>query len=111
VKLIPPLRAALEFLIAVIHHLPPRVIDLLRTARAATRAPIQIWSDAMWEDLLEGADVIHFIDNTSALYGLAKGYSPQGDSSVLIRAFHALNIARAANVWFAWVASKANIAD
>ena len=40
-----------------------------------------------------------------------KGYSAKGDSSVLIRAFHALNIARAANVWFAWVASKANIAD
>ena len=109
--LLPPLRAALEFLIAVIHHLTPRVIDLLRTARAATRAPILIWSDAMWEDLLEGADVIHFIDNTSALYGLVKGYSAQGDSSVLIRAFHALNISRAANVWFAWIASKANIAD
>ncbi len=48
-------------------------------------------------DILEAADVLHFIDHTTALSGLAKGYSPQGDSPVLIRAFHALNIARAAN--------------
>ena len=49
VALTAPLWAALVFLRAIIHRLPPRVIDLLSTARAASRAPILIWSDARWE--------------------------------------------------------------
>ena len=33
-------------------------------------------------------DVIHFIDNTGALFGLAKGYSGDDDSARMIHAFH-----------------------
>jgi hypothetical protein len=60
---------------------------------------------------LREQDVVHFIDNTSALYGMVKGYSPVPDSLNIIRAFHAANIALRANVWFNYVASKANVAD
>ena len=59
----------------------------------------------------EGMDVVHYIDNTSALYGLVKGYSPRPDSLRIIRAFHVANVALGANVWFNYVATKANLAD
>ena len=55
--------------------------------------------------------MIHFIDNSSALYGMVKGYSSQPDNLSIIRAFHAANLAMRANVWFSYVASKANVAD
>ena len=51
------------------------------------------------------------MDNSSALYGLVKGYSSRPDSLAIIRAFHAANLAIRANVWFNYVASKANVAD
>ena len=56
-------------------------------------------------------DVLHFVDNTSALYGMVKGYSRVPDSSAIIRAFQVANIALGANVWFNYVATKANVAD
>ena len=60
---------------------------------------------------LRGRDVIHFIDNTGALMGLAKGYSADVDSARLISVFHVVNAAVAANTWFEYVASGANISD
>ena len=62
------------------------------------------------EDLV-GWEVVHFVDNTSAVYGLVKGYSPQPDSAAIIAAFHVSNVALRALVWFNYVASKANVAD
>ena len=56
-------------------------------------------------------DVIHFIDNTAAASGMAKGYSPVIDSARIIHAFHALNVNLQTNVHFEWVKSEANIAD
>ena len=56
-------------------------------------------------------DVIHFVDNSSALYGLVKGYSGLPDSLAIIRALHAANLALRANLWFNYVASHANIGD
>ena len=55
--------------------------------------------------------MVHYIDNTSALYSLTKGYSSQPDSLSIIRAFHILDIQVRANVWFNYVATKANVAD
>ena len=60
---------------------------------------------------LRDRDVIHFIDNTGAIFGIAKGYSADLDSARLISVFHTLNAALGANVWFEYVASAANIAD
>ena len=56
-------------------------------------------------------DVIHFIDNTGALVGLAKGYSRDVDTSRIAHVFHTVCAAAQANVWFEYVASGANIAD
>ena len=52
-----------------------------------------------------------WVDNSGALGGLIKGYSGRPDSLSIIRAFHAANLAMQANVWFNYVASKANVAD
>ena len=60
---------------------------------------------------LRGRDVIHFIDNTGALFGLTKGYYGEVDGARLVHAFHATTAAIDSNVWFEWVASVANIAD
>ena len=38
---------------------------------------------------LAGEDIIHFIDNTSALAALTKGYSGVPDSARLVHTFHA----------------------
>jgi len=62
-------------------------------------------------DQLRGPDVIHFIDNTGAMFGLAKGYSADIDSARLISVFHVMNAAVRANVWFEYVPSGANISD
>ena len=60
---------------------------------------------------LSKRDVIHFIDNTAAVAGIAKGYSTKPDSARIIHAYHALNVRMSAQVHFEWVRSEANIAD
>ena len=62
-------------------------------------------------ELFAGRKVLHFIDNTAAVAGLTKGYSARVDSARIVHAFHAFNVGLTAEVWFEWVASKANIAD
>ena len=56
-------------------------------------------------------DVIHFIDNTAAVAGIAKGFSAKPDSARIIHAYHALNVKIGSRVYFEWVKSEANIAD
>lgn len=55
--------------------------------------------------------VIHFIDNTSAIAGLVKGYAAMPDSARLVHAFHAFNVGVRCVPWFAHVRSKANVSD
>ena len=64
-----------------------------------------------FSDLLRGREVIHFIDNTGALFGLMKGYARDVDSARLVHSFHAICAALGSRVWLAYVASKANLAD
>jgi hypothetical protein len=61
--------------------------------------------------LLQGRKVMHFIDNTSAVSALIKGYSGKPDSALIVHAFHAWNLGLKASVWLEYVRSKANIAD
>lgn len=61
--------------------------------------------------LLAGRDAIHWIDNTSALAALCKGYSRAPDSARLVHAFHAWNVKAQARVWFEYVPSAANPSD
>ena len=63
-------------------------------------------------DQLRDRDVVHFIDNSGALVGLAKGYSSDVDSARLVSAFHVMNATVRSNVWFEYVPSRgANISD
>jgi hypothetical protein len=55
--------------------------------------------------------VIHWVDNTSAVAGLLKGYSSVADSARIVHAFWAIASALGSDVWFEYVPSKANIAD
>ena len=66
------------------------------------------YSMAPW---LERRKVLHFIDNTAAACGIAKGYSAKCDSARIIHTYHALNVPLQAQVHFEWVKSEANIAD
>ena len=58
-----------------------------------------------------GREVIHFIDNTQALYSLAGGSSRQVDCSRLVHVYQCLIAALQAQVWFEYCPSGANIAD
>jgi len=60
---------------------------------------------------LKDRDVLHWVDNTSAIFGLYKGYSASDDSSRLIQIFHLLMAKLNFRTWWEYVASKANIAD
>lgn len=62
-------------------------------------------------DQLAGRAVCHWIDNTSAMAALAKGYSRAIDSARIVHAFHSWNVGAGVSVWFEYVRSKANIAD
>ena len=55
--------------------------------------------------------VIHFIDNTGALFGMAKGYTRVVDAARMVHVFHSLCAAINAQVWFEFVPSGANLAD
>jgi len=60
---------------------------------------------------LRSRDVLHFIDNTAAVAGIAKGFSAKPDSARIIHTYHALNVKIQAQVHFEWVKSEDNIAD
>ena len=55
--------------------------------------------------------VLHWIDNTSALSALTRGYSGVPDSVRLVHTFHAFNLGLRAQVWFEYVCSESNPSD
>jgi hypothetical protein len=55
--------------------------------------------------------VLHFIDNTSAVAGLLRGYSAVEDSARIVHAFWALATGLGLVAYFEYVKSSANIAD
>ena len=62
-------------------------------------------------DILADREVLHAIDNTSAIAALIKGYSRAVDSVRIIHAFYAFNLGLSTSAWFEYVATDANIAD
>jgi hypothetical protein len=78
---------------------------------AALMVYLLLDSDAVIRARVAGRDVLHWVDNTSAIFALFKGYSPSADSCKLIVMFHALMAKLQFRVWWEYVASKANIAD
>ena len=62
-------------------------------------------------ELLRGENVIHFIDNSSAVAALVKGYSQKPDSAHILHALWALVCGLSCAPWFEFVRTKANVAD
>ena len=60
---------------------------------------------------LRGHRIVHYIDNTSAVAALVKGYSSAPDSARIVHAFHSHSLQLCAGVWFQYVNTKANVAD
>ena len=58
-----------------------------------------------------GRDVIHFVDNTSAIYSVIKGASTSADSARLVHLISCVLCALDVKVYFEYVPSKENIAD
>jgi len=61
--------------------------------------------------VFKGARVCHWIDNTSAVAALCKGYSGVPDSARIVHAFHATLAGLGCRAWLEYVASKANVSD
>jgi len=57
-----------------------------------------------------GREVIAFIDNSGALFGLSKGYMRDVDSARMVHVFHSLAAALSSQFWFEFVPSGANLA-
>ena len=70
-------------------------------------APYAAVDAAEWR----GRRVIHWIDNSSAVAALAKGYSSAIDSALIVQALHATLAGLEVDVWFEYVRTDANVAD
>ena len=62
-------------------------------------------------DVLAGRHVIHWIDNESAVYSLAKGYSGAADSARVVNLYHACVAQLGVTPWLEYVGTDDNIAD
>ena len=62
-------------------------------------------------DLCRDRQVIHWIDNTSAISCLIHGYSGKADSALLVNAFNLFNAGLKSRIHYEYVESKANVAD
>ena len=60
---------------------------------------------------LTNARCLHYVDNTSAVAALAKGYSGSPDSGRLVHAFHATALGLGCACYFEYVRSEANVSD
>ena len=58
-----------------------------------------------------GREVIHFVDNTTALSKAVHGYANEPDMANLVNSLHICDAMLAIDAWWEWVPSKANVAD
>jgi hypothetical protein len=65
----------------------------------------------LWKQMLKNSDVVFYIDNDSARFGLIKAYSPSVQSNLIISAFVNLELSLRVNSWFSRVPSFSNPAD
>ena len=61
--------------------------------------------------LLAGRDVLHWVDDTSAIAAMTTGYSSRPGSARLVHALHAWCAATRTSIWLEYVPSAANAAD
>ena len=62
-------------------------------------------------DELRGSQVIHWIDNESAVYALVKGYSGAADSARIVNLYHCCVAQLEVTPWIEYVQSEDNLAD
>ena len=62
-------------------------------------------------ELVNGRDVMHFIDNTAALSSTVHGYSSRPAMAEVVTLYHLRLFALQVSVWHEWIPSSANIAD
>ena len=68
-------------------------------------------SRMLWADRLRDRDVIHYVDNEGAKYGVIKGSSPSRESAWLIHAFWDREIKNRSRSWVSRVPTCCNIGD
>ena len=62
-------------------------------------------------ELFRGREVVHFVDNTSAIYSAIKGYSSSRDSARIVHILHCVLAALGVTLWLEYVPSKENPSD
>ena len=77
------------------------VLEALAAAAAYSSRPDQV----------RDREIIHFIDNQGAMFGLSKGTARDYDTSRIVHAFHTMAAALRCSVWYEFVPSGANISD
>jgi hypothetical protein len=60
---------------------------------------------------LQGRQVMHWVDNSSAVAASVKGYSSAIDSALIVHALHATLARLRLDVWFEYVRTDANCSD
>ena len=62
-------------------------------------------------EILKKKEVMHWVDNSSAVAAACKGYSRAVDSARIVHALHAVATGLETKIWFEYARSEANIAD
>ena len=78
-------------------------------AQAELAIAVAVWYTI--PSVLRGRSVMHFIDNTTALAAIVKGYAARADCAVLVNCFHEAVFELRSHLWAEYVPSKANPGD
>ncbi|CAE8621888.1 unnamed protein product [Polarella glacialis] len=62
-------------------------------------------------ELYRNADILHFVDNQSALSGLIKGVSPKEDTAAILSVYTIMVAQLGSKVWYEFCESSANMSD
>jgi hypothetical protein len=87
--------------------LPHRKQQIGQVELVAAFTPYASVDASVWRD----RRVLHWIDNSSAVAALVKGYSSAIDSALIVQAVHATLAGLGADVWFEYVRTNANVSD
>ena len=68
-------------------------------------------SRIVWSGLIEGRDVIHYVDNDAARFSCIKGCSPCQGSAWLIQAFWETEVINQTRTWISRVPTECNVGD
>ena len=94
-----------------IAHFVARKQQIGQVELVAALLPYLSLVDEHGRSRLAGKRCLHWIDNSSAVAALVKGYSGQPDSARIVHAVHATLAGLEARAWFEYVRTDANVAD